>query len=118
MDRRIVATLMFGWLAVSVSAARAVVIAEESFDYKPNTAMAGLNGGKGWDGPWFASPLNQRDNLVAEPGLSLGKLAVSGNKMRQVGNDIRSYRKIDMSRKEMVPFVTEGKYGKTLGKEG
>ena len=38
--------------------------------------------------------------------------------MRQVGNDIRSYRKIDMSRKEMVPFVTEGKYGKTLGKEG
>src|SRR5262249_40618385 len=87
------------------SSARAAVIAEESFDYKPNSPIAGANGGMGWDGAWFGSPLHKNDNQVIGPGLSFANLTSAGNKMRQVGNDVRSFRKIDTSRREVAALV-------------
>src|SRR5262245_62966678 len=81
----------------------AVVIAEESFDYQAGTALKGANGGKGWDGAWFISPRNNADNQVVAGSLTFGGLAGGGNKMKQIGGDVRSFRKIDTSRKEVAP---------------
>lgn len=100
------------------AASHAEVISEESFAYHADTPLKGLNGGKGWDGAWFASPLNRNDNLVVSPGLSSGDLVRVGNRMKQIGNDVRSFRKIDASRPEVAALVEDGKYGKTFGKQG
>jgi len=114
-------TLVFAtallWLGAA-TAARALPIAEESFDYESDSPMAGLAGGKGWDGGWFVSPLHKSDNRVTGPGLSFAGLAGGGMKMKQVGNDVRSFRKIDVTRKEVSGLVVDGQYGKTLGKAG
>jgi hypothetical protein len=101
-----------------VEFANAVVIAEETFAYKPGTGLNGANGGTGWDGAWFASPLHQKGNQVAEGSLSVPGLAGGGHKMRQVGGDIRSFRKLDVRRKEIADLVVDGDHGKTFGKDG
>jgi hypothetical protein len=98
--------------------ARAVVIAEESFDYEAGTQLKGANGGTGWDGAWFVSPSVRSDNQVAAGSLTYDGLTRRGNRMKQIGGDVRSFRKIDTSRKEVAPFVVDGEYGKTFGKDG
>ena len=105
-------------LLIGPASALAELIAEEDFDYPANTPMKDLKGGTGWDGPWFGSPLVRNDNRVVGPGLAWGSLATAGNKMKQIGGDVRSFRKIDVNRPQIAALVTEGKYGKTLGKEG
>ena len=49
------------------AAARAELIASESFDYPAGKPLSGARGGTGWDGPWFVSPLVQKDNRVVSP---------------------------------------------------
>ena len=105
-------------MVVPPSAMHAAPIASESFDYKPDTMLRGANGGIGWDGPWFASPLRKNDNLVIGPSMTHPGLAVAGGRMKQIGQDVRSFRKIDVSRKEIAPLVTDGAHGKGLGKPG
>src|SRR5579862_3922752 len=95
---------------------RAVPIAAENFDYQPDTPLRGANGGVGWDGPWFASPLRKTDNLVIGPTMAHPGLAVAGGRMKQIGQDVRSFRKIDVSRKEIAHLITDGAHGKALGK--
>ncbi len=95
-----------------------ILIAAENFDYPAGTPLHGANGGTGWNGPWFGSPLNKADNVVSSPGLTFAGLACSGNKMRQIGRDVRSFRKLDTSRPEVTGLVVDGPHGKTFGKDG
>jgi hypothetical protein len=106
------------FLSVATLSLCAALIAAESFDYRLDTPLRGANGGTGWDGPWFASPLRKNDNLVVEPSMTHPGLAVAGGRMKQIGQDVRSFRKIDLRRKEIAPLVADGAHGKALGKPG
>jgi hypothetical protein len=111
-----VVTMFVGCL-VPLARVRAEVIAVEPFDYRLDTPLAGANGGTGWDGVWFVSPLVRSDNRVIGPTMPYPGLAVSGGRMQQVG-DVRSFRKLDLSRKAIAGLVTRGEHGPALGKSG
>jgi hypothetical protein len=116
------------WLAAALSLAvgglpgadlaHAELVAEETFDYPADTRLTGANGGTGWDGAWFLSPLVSRDNRVVGTTMSYPNLRVGGRRLEQVGADVRSFRKLDLSRKEVSHLVTQGDHGPALGKTG
>jgi hypothetical protein len=111
-------TLLLAGVLATPAAGRAEPIAEESFDYKAGTPLKEANGGVGWDGAWFTSPLNPRDNEVIGPGMKFPGLSTAGSCMRQIGRDVRSFRRIDTNRKQVAHLVEEGQFGKTFGKDG
>jgi hypothetical protein len=110
------------WVVVAcccpATAVSAEPIAVESFDYKEGSPLAGASGGSGWKGPWLVSPLVRKDNRVVGPTMAYPKLSVAGGRMKQVGDDVRSFRKLDLGRKEVADLVTKGDHGPALGKEG
>jgi hypothetical protein len=108
--------LVVGCLAPAAPV-RAELIAVESFDYRLDAPLAGANGGTGWDGAWFVSPLVRNDNRVIGPTMSYPGLPVAGGRMHQAG-DVRSFRKLDLSRKAVAGLVTRGEHGPALGKAG
>lgn len=112
----------FGVVLVSccpgASAVFAEPIAVESFVYEADSPLAGANGGSGWQGAWLVSPLARKDNRVIGPTMTHPQLSVAGRRMKQVGDDVRSFRKLDLDRKEVADLVTAGDYGPALGKEG
>src|SRR5207249_12268712 len=77
---------------------RHLLIAAESFDYRTTGPLSGLNGGTGWSGPWFTSPLNKEDNRSVARGMSFSGVAASGGNSVSPGREIRTFRKIDLSR--------------------
>lgn len=104
-------------LCLAGMAAYADQIAYEGFDYKSGP-ITDRDGGEGWDGPWFVSPLNKSDNAVSDGGLEHDGLAVAGNKCLQPGGDIRSFRRIATSRPALAKVVDEVDGRKVLGKDG
>ena len=111
-----VLSLAIGSLGANL--ARAELVAVETFDYDADTKLAGANGGIGWDGTWFKSPLVTSDNRVVGTTMTYAKLKASGRRMEQVGDDVRSFRKIDLARKQVADLVTPGDHGPALGKTG
>lgn len=77
-----------------------ILIATETFDYAAGP-VTGLNGGMGWDGKWFASPLTKTDATV-----------MAGKFARTPGHDFRFFRRIDTSRPELRPYLDNGRLGK------
>lgn len=106
------------WLTLATGSLRAELLAEECFDYPANSPVAGCKGGRGWDGAWFASPRNGRDNQIVGPSMTFADLANHGNRMRQIGSDVRSFRRLDTRRKEVASWVVEGEHGLAYGKDG
>ena len=95
----------------------AQLISLESFQYTTGN-ITGLNGGTGWSGPWFNSPLNSTDNKIDTIGLSLvPQIQGLGNKNYQIGNDVRNFRYMDTSSAWLDPYLVYGTYGKTFGKD-
>ena len=107
---------MLALLVPAAESARAELIARESFDYAA-TNVAHCNGGEGWQGAWFGSPLNARDNAVTTGGLAHASLAAAGGKMIENGGDIRSFRRIDTSGPALAGLLDEGASGKALGRD-
>lgn len=95
---------------------RAVVIAEESFDYPTDKVLTGTDGGQGWDGPWFTSPLNKTDNRVVAASVLVPK--ARGNYLRLNGDDVRNFRRIDTKRPEFARMLEGGPNGRGFGKPG
>lgn len=91
--------------------ARGILIAAESFDY-PAGLLSGLDGGSGWNGPWFTSPLADTDSLAIAPGMPFKGLAGAGARARTPGNDVRTFRRIDARRPELQPYLDNGRLGK------
>src|SRR3989442_356256 len=89
-----------------------MLIAAESFDYPKTGPLSGLNGGTGWSGPWFTSPLNKEDNEFVTPGMSFAGVAVSGGKTISPGRETRTFRTIDLTRADLQPIVDERRLGK------
>ena len=88
-----------------------ILIAEESFAYPPGR-LSGANGGMGWDGPWFTSPLARDDSRAVAPGMELPGLASAGLKARTPGNEVRTFRRIDTGRPEVRALADGGRLGK------
>jgi len=63
-------------------AATAAPLASESFDYATGTAVAGANGGSGWDGPWVTNADLDATEAAIVGGLSFGLYPVAGNALR------------------------------------
>src|SRR2546421_1771111 len=89
-----------------------LVIASESFDYSEGTPLKGAHGGKGWASPWTTSALHKTDNVIGAGSMLFKNLASSGNRLVEVGSNVRSYRKIDTSRPELAALLDGGKFGK------
>src|SRR5436305_10899334 len=70
-----------------------VLIAAETFDYSEGTPLKGAHGGKGWASPWTTSPLHKTDNVIGAGSMLFKNLASSGNRLVEVGSNVRSYRK-------------------------
>ncbi len=95
----------------------AQLISSESFQY-PAGAITGRNGGTGWSGPWFNSPLNSTDNTIDTAGLAmLPQIPSMGGKNYQIGSDVRNFRYLDTTSSWLAPYLVNGTYGKTFGKE-
>ncbi len=96
--------------------AEAALIAYEGFNYPAGTAVSGLNGGFGWNGPWQTSPhftaqgldltINSGDVPVNAP---FTNLVTGGNHLSTIGSlssvttggngsGIRTFRAIDLAR--------------------
>ena len=96
-----------------------ILIAEESFNYENNSDLDGQNGGTGWAGPWFNSPLEKQRNRIKAPGLEFPELKVSGGRLFETGKDNRSFRDIDTTRPEVAGLLAAGDYKKpAFGKHG
>jgi hypothetical protein len=76
-----VACLAGAWLSVGVlETANAGLVASEGFDYANGTALAGQNGGTGWNGGWNAvssSALATVNNGAALTGLDINFDSIS-----------------------------------------
>lgn len=96
---------------------RAQLISSESFQYATGN-VTGKNGGTGWSGAWFNSPLNSTDNKVDTLGLSSSPQVIgAGNKNRQIGSDVRNFRYLDTTSAWLASYLVNGTYGKTFGKD-
>ncbi len=99
--------------------AKGILIAEESFNYENKADLDGQNGGTGWAGPWFNSPLEKQRNKIKVPGLEFPGLKTSGGRLFETGKDNRSFRDIDTSRPEVAGLLETGDYKKpAFGKHG
>ena len=99
------------------TAAYAQLISSESFQYATGN-ITGKNGGTGWSGAWFNSPLNSTDNKIDTLGLSAPPQVVgAGNKNRQIGSDVRNFRYLDTTSAWLAPYLVKGTYGKTFGRD-
>jgi hypothetical protein len=97
--------------------ARAQLISSENFQYTTGN-ITGKNGGTGWSGPWFNSPLNSTDNKIDTLGLSMNpQVPGIGNKNYQIGSDVRNFRYMDTTSAWLAPLLVNGTYGKTFGKD-
>ena len=88
-----------------------LLIAAESFEY-PQGGLSGANGGSGWSGPWFTSPLAKDDSRTVGPGIAFPGLSSAGLKARTPGDEIRTFRRIDTSRPGMQKLLDGGRLGK------
>lgn len=99
------------------ASAYAQLISSESFQYTAGK-ITSLNGGTGWSGAWFNSPLNSTDNKIDTVGLFLSpQITGAGNKNYQIGSDVRNFRYLDTTSAWLAPYLVNGTYGKTFGKE-
>ncbi len=99
--------------------AKGILIAEENFNYENKADLDGQNGGIGWAGPWFNSPLEKQRNKINVPGLEFSGLKTSGGRLFETGRDNRSFRDIDTSRPEVANLLEAGDYKKpAFGKHG
>lgn len=89
-----------------------LLIASDSFSYPEGATLKGANGGSGWAGPWITSPLHKSDNTIAPSSMLFKNLAASGNRLLEVGSNVRSYRTIDTARPELATLLDGGKLGK------
>jgi len=96
----------------SGKAAKDLVIASESFDYLGGAPLKGASRGAGWDGPWIISALHKNDNKIGAGSMIFKSLSSLGNRLIQVGDNVRSYRKINTTRPELAPLLDGGKFGK------
>jgi hypothetical protein len=104
----------------SPDAAADLLIARESFDYPAGASrggqagapLSGLLGGSGWDGGWFTSPLNKDDSRVMAAGMSFRGVGVTGGKLTTAGREIRTFRKLDLSRPALATLVDQGRLGR------
>ncbi len=104
-------------LFIFAYSAEAQLISSESFQYTTGN-ITGKNGGTGWSGPWFNSPLNSTDNKIDTLGLSMNpQVPGTGNKNYQIGSDVRNFRYMDTTSAWLAPFLVNGTYGKTFGKD-
>jgi hypothetical protein len=106
----------FGFVALLICAGAlraqpGILIAVESFDYAAGP-LSGANGGSGWNGPWFTSPLAKEDSRVVTPGMLFSGLLSSGAKARTPGDEVRTFRRIATNRPELQPFLDGGRLGK------
>jgi len=113
--KRCIIFVLFAVLS-NAGSLHALLIAEETFNY-PVGALSGNNGGVGFSGGWFLSPLVSSDNHVATPGLSHASIPGSGGRMVENAGDVRSFRRIDTARVEVQSLLDAGQYGKTFGKD-
>ncbi|GEM_PF-6894147 len=98
---------------------KGILIAEESFNYENKADLDGQNGGIGWAGPWFNSPLEKQRNRIKVPGLEFPGLKTSGGSLFETGKDNRTFRDIDTSRSEVAGLLDTGDYKKpAFGKHG
>ena len=105
--------------ALRADGAKGILIAEESFNYENSAELDGQNGGTGWAGPWFNSPLEKQRNRVKVPGLEFPGLRTSGGRLFETGKDNRSFRDIDTARPEVAGLLDTGDYkSPAFGKHG
>src|SRR5262245_24183812 len=97
--------------AGALSAQPGILIAVESFDYAAGP-LSGSNGGSGWNGAWFTSPLAQEDSRIVTPGIVFGGLRSVGAKARTPGDEVRTFRRIATDRPELQPLLDRGRLGK------
>src|SRR5262245_288414 len=88
-----------------------ILIAEESFAYAAGP-LSGQDGGSGWEGAWFTSPLAKEDSRVLKPGIVFGGLRAGGAKARTPGYEVRTFRRIAVGRRELEPLLDAGRLGK------
>lgn len=92
------------WIGGFLTPAQAQLIVSDGFDYAPG-AITGDNGGTGWANAWTSSDANN-PNQVTGGGLTFSQngaaLAVSGNKLTTVGDNVGAYR---------LPPTALGQYG-------
>jgi hypothetical protein len=105
---RFAAFLIF---ADALRAQSGILIASESFNYAEGP-LSGQNGGSGWNGPWFTSPLAKQDSRVLKPGIAFGGLRSGGAKARTPGYEVRTFRRIATGRPELQPFLDGGRFGR------
>lgn len=89
-----------------------LLIASESFTYPSSVALSGLSGGAGWRGAWFTSPLNQEDSRTAPASWSVPGVRTAGGKLVTAGREIRTFRRLDLSRPELAGLVDQGRLGR------
>ena len=96
-----------------------ILIASESFIYADGTNLDGCNGGTGWDGAWFNSPLEKKHNIVKGEGLSFDGFQTEGGSLLEIGQDNRTFRNIYTKRPELAGLLDLGDYKKpAFGKHG
>ena len=85
-------------LGLIASNANAQLICYEGFNYTPGTKLNGIGTGTGWAAAWVTAPAfvtANKDNATAVTSLKPGGLAFTGQRLQTVGNDVRSFRRID-----------------------
>jgi hypothetical protein len=82
----------------------AALLAYDPANYPPVSALSGLNGGVGWNGPWAGN-----DNVLSG-SLTINGVATNGNHFLTDGNNTGSFRLLDTT--GPLALTSNGKFGK------